>query len=268
MCSRLRIAKPRQLISVKIEKMKTDKKQPRNLTREEAEFFARDYTNKNIRKQIAENSVLFKDIILIILIGLLLISISIIRTFIDIYPDISLTSFCKNLISHHPVGLAFGITLFIMVLPAIKDADSFCMLKHIHPFCSSKRYSAKEIDRMANDPETIWLKELEVFATPVALIGINKGMTVIDYDDIADVWVKAKEHSRNTSAYKRSGRMNGWIALYRTVTDRYQYWNTRLVMVKTKRNQKTILTETSDRGIEELIPIIREKCGISFDLNK
>ncbi len=62
--------------------------------------------------------------------------------------------------------------------------------------------------------------------------------------------------------------MNGWIALYRVLTDHYQYWNTCLVIIKTKRNRRILLTETSDSGIKELIPIIREKCGISFDLNK
>lgn len=258
----------RQLISVKIEKMKTDKKQPRNLIKEEAEYFSREYTNEHIRKQIAENSVLFKDIVLILSIALLLISISIIRSFIDIYPDISLGSFFRCLINNHPIGLTFGITLIIMASPAIKDADSFCMLKHIHPVCSSKRYDAKEIDNMANDPKTVWLRELEVFATPTTLIGINKGLTVIDYDDIADIWTKTKEHSENISTHKRSGRMNGWIALYRVLTDHYQYWNTCLVMIKTKRNRRILLTETSDSGIKELIPIIREKCGISFDLNK
>lgn len=72
------------MISVKIEKMKKDKKKPRNLIKEEAEYFSREYTNERIRKQIAENSVLFKDIVLILSIALLLISISIIRSFIDI----------------------------------------------------------------------------------------------------------------------------------------------------------------------------------------
>ena len=105
--------------------MKKDKKKPRNLIKEEAEYFARDYTNERIRKQIAENSVLFKDIVLILSIALLLISISIIRTFIDIYPDISLGSFFRCLINNHPIALAFGITLIIMASPAIKDADSF-----------------------------------------------------------------------------------------------------------------------------------------------
>ena len=146
----------------------------RNYTQEDADYFSRNYTNERIRKQIAEHSVLFKEIVCMLAFALFLILLSFIRAFMDIFPRISVYHLLSSIREDHPVGIAFGLTIIVMASVWIHEADSLCMIKHIFPACSGRRYQAKEIYALANDPKTCWIPELQVFAAPQALKGTQR----------------------------------------------------------------------------------------------
>ena len=232
----------------------------RNYTQEDADYFSRNYTNERIRKQIAEHSVLFKEIVCMLAFALFLILLSFIRAFMDIFPRISVYHLMSSIREDHPVGIAFGLTIIVMASVWIHEADSLCMIKHIFPACSGRRYQAKEIDDLANDPKTCWIPELQVFAAPQALIGFNKGITVVEYDDIAGIRIKVKEHSEKTTKGGNRGRMNVRRAMYFALTDKYREWKTYYIIIKTKKRKRMVLTEVKSNTYESLVQIIREKC--------
>ena len=235
-------------------------KKARNYIKEDADYFSRNYTNEHIRKQIAENSVLFKEIVYVLAFALFLILLSFIRAFRDIYPTISVYRLMSSIIEDHPVGITFGLTIIIATSVGIHDADSLCMIKHIFPACSGRRYQAKEIDDLANDPKTLWIPELQIFAAPQALIGFNKGITVVEYDDIAGIRVKEKEHREKTTRGANRGRMSVGRAMYYALTDNYREWKTYYIIIKTKKHKRMVLTEVNNNSYEPLVQIIREKC--------
>lgn len=106
----------------------------------------------------------------------------------------------------------------------------------------SRRYKAKEIDALVNHPDTRLLDSICVFATPDALIGINRGITVVEYGDIASVRVKTIHHSQRKYRDPR-GRTGFLTAMYYAATDQYNEWDTYRVIIKTKRHRRMVLTE-------------------------
>ena len=134
------------------------------------------------------------------------------------YLDCSEISLWDEIKNNHILGFIFGLTIIIVAM--IFSHDCRYMLKNIRPACSGRRYRAGEIDRLANDIDTVWLKDIEVLVTPSSLIGLNHGLTVIDYRDIDAVKVEEVNH-RN----------------------KYRKWNTYRIYIKTKKNKKMLLTE-------------------------
>ncbi len=233
----------------------------KNDLKKEASKYTKDYTNEHIRKQIEENSTMFGFVIGLLAMGFSLILLSFIRAFIDIYPNVSVYRLLSEVLENHVVGIAFGVPLIVFACVGINEDGTLNMIKHIHPACSSKRYHAKEIDEMANNPETIWVKEAKVFVTPKTLIGINKGITVVNYEDIAGISLKVKHHSVKTTRGSNRGRMNVRRALYYALTDRYKEWDTSYFIIKTKKHRKLLLTEVADETIaNRLIQMISERC--------
>ena len=134
------------------------------------------------------------------------------------YLDCSEISLWDEIKNNHMIGIAFGLTIIIAAMVFAHDCRY--MLRNIRPACSGRRYRAREIDRLANDIDTVWLKDIEVLVTPSSLIGLNHGLTVIDYRDIDAVKVEEVNH-RN----------------------KYRKWNTYRIYIKTKKNKKMLLTE-------------------------
>ena len=157
-------------------------------------------------------------------------------------------------IHNHPVGVVFGITFLIVFWVFVYEDGPLNLLKYLKPSCSGRRYSNSEIDAMANDPATEWMKESLVYAAPNALIGINRGLTVVDYEDIAGIKVKEKEHRERTSVVNRKIRE----------------WTTYRVFLKTKNNKKLLLTETGGKnGYMALVWLLMEKCpDLEYDIKE
>lgn len=171
----------------------------------------------------------------------------------------------KELKNNHPLGLVFGLTILVVLIIVNYDDNTMNTAKHIRPACSGRRRSAKEIDDLANHPDTVWLDDIRVFVTPEALIGLNKGLTVIDYKDIAGIMVKTRNHSRRTHRGPR-GRVGVGMAIYYSLTEHHTEWQTYRLIVKTKKHRNMLLTETSYKyGYKQLLPVLSAKC-IDVDL--
>ena len=177
------------------------------------------------------------------------------------YLDCSKRNLWNELRANHPVGLVFGITLLIVAGVGIHESGWVYMFKHLIPACSGRRYKAKEIDALANHPDTRWLNDISVFATPDALIGLNHGITVVEYGDIARIRIKVKHHSERERRGPR-GRVGIFGALYHAATDKYKEWDTYLIMIETKKHRRMVLTETARKeGYKSLFPVFEEKTG-------
>ena len=224
-------------------------KEGKNYLEEEAKYWSKDYTNEHIRVQIKENSQMFSLIIGILAFALFIILLSFFIAYIKKAPD------------NRVWGLVIGIPLMVFAGVGIHEADSLCMIKHIWPACSGRRLNAREIDVLVNAPDTIWFGELGVFATTEALIGIYKGITVVEYEDIARMGIKVRHHMKKTTNGALRGRMNAGRAMYYALTDHYDEWDTYYIVVWTKNHRRFILTEVQRNDCESLIPIIKERCS-------
>lgn len=245
-------------------KKKTDKVSEKPKVDRRAKFeervrrYAKGYTNEHIIGQIRNNCTLFGLINVLLVISFLLILSSFVSTYLDIR---TFDNFWNELRLNHPVGLVFGITLLIVTYVGMLEDGWIYMFKHLRPSCSSRRYKAEEIDALANHPDTGWINELEVFVSPDALIGLNHGITVVEYADIARIRAKTIHHRQRDRRGPR-GRVGFSTALYYAATDNYNEWATYLIIIETKKHKKMVLTETSYKnGADMLLPLIESKCG-------
>lgn len=123
----------------------------------------------------------------------------------------------------HPLGLIFGITGFILEAMMIHWSGTLKMIKYLRPKCGSRRYTDEEIDEQANMPDSVWLKSLGICLAPKIMIGIKKGIAVVEYDDISFIDVTSGKHLVQTS-------MNGGGT--------YEIHDTYQIIVKTKQGKK------------------------------
>ena len=151
------------------------------------------------------------------------------------YLDCSKINLWEEVKSKHPIILVFGLTFIII---ALFFSPSFIYtLKNIRPACSGRRYKAEEIDKLANDKDTVWLSDIAVLATPSALIGLNRGLTVVDYSDISGIKVESNHHK-----------------------SKYRKWTTYRIIIETNNNRKMLLSECeSQYGYKSLTNCLDKK---------
>ena len=92
-------------------------------------------------------------------------------------------------------------------------------------------------------------------------IGIYKGITVVEYEDIARMGIKGRHHMKKTTNGSLRGRMSAGRAMYYALTDHYDEWDTYYIVIWTKNHRRFILTEVQRNDCESLIPIIKERCS-------
>ena len=137
--------------------------------------------------------------------------------------DCTKISFWEEMKQHHMIGFAFGLVIIIAGL--MFSSALYRLIRFFRPRFSGRRYKASEIDRLANDMDTEWLGDVEVLGTPSALIGLNHGLTVVDYSDIHGVKVEAESH-------KRKNRRE---------------WFTYKIYIETKKHKNILLTESDNK---------------------
>ncbi len=222
----------RKKIERSAQRLKTEK--PREDAKKKAEerlaIYTKNYTNKHICDQIRENCWPFKIFIGMALVGCILILVSVVRAAIDIHSDPSANIRLWDAISRdHPVGVVFGTTILIVTGIWNQMCGAHYTFKHLRPACSGRRYSAREIDELANHPDTIWLPEIQVFVTPIGLIGLNHGLTVVDRVDIAGIEINEEK---------------------------------KYLIIRTQKHRRMLLTEMPFAdGYKTLIPILEERFG-------
>ncbi|MBO7426274.1 MAG: hypothetical protein J6U23_11410 [Clostridiales bacterium] len=213
-----------------------------NYLEKEARYLTRNYTNKLIRQQIEnDNFCFFLYILLLVVAAVLIFAVG------------------------GEGGLVFGCTIVVVVFILMIISGTFNMPKHIRPACSGRRYTPREIDAMANDPDTTWNEIIRAFVTPTTLIGINKGITVVDYEDIESVYSRKRWHSERATTINSDARRFG--RLYNHYGDHLRYrnrleWYTYVIRIKTHSGKRLTLTETVyEDACEALNAIVAEKRG-------
>ena len=201
-----------------------------NYIEKHSRIYTKNYTNERIRKQIENNSAFFRTLMFMVLLGIVLIILG-----VGVSAD--------GLYQRSVPCLVFGIVIIYVNSIGIYTFGSLNMFKHIFPACSSKRYRAKEINDLVNHPDTVWNESLQLFVTPKALIGINRGITVIEYDDIVSIKSKRRHHAEHVGSHPYTVG-NIWISLIHALLDKYNEWDTFIIIVKTKNHKRTVLSES------------------------
>ena len=126
------------------------------------------------------------------------------------------------------------------------------MIKHLRPACGSIRYTPEEIDEQANMPGAEWLNGCDIYIAPKIVIGTNKGMTAVEYDDIKEIYVRSRWHTEaNGLSRKRHHKY------------RYREYYTYQVIVKTENRKRLILCDSRNFNQAALKKAIEARCGRS-----
>lgn len=109
------------------------------------------------------------------------------------FMDCDKIGFTDRLTDEHPVGMVFGITLLVFWAMWESVSRSINAIKHLRPNCGSIRFTHQEIDDQANLPNSKWISSNDVYITPKIVIGLNRGLTAVEYSDIEKIYVKKKD---------------------------------------------------------------------------
>ena len=101
----------------------------------------------------------------------------------------------------HPIGLVFGITIWILVAVMMHFGGTLNLLKALRPACGETRYTPEEIDAQANMEDAVWIGGLGICLAPEIMIGTVKGVTAVKYDEIARIGVRRKLHTMEKRDY-------------------------------------------------------------------
>ena len=163
------------------------------------------------------------------------------------FMDCDKISFTDRLTDEHPVGMVFGITLLVFWAMWESVSRSINAIKHLRPNCGSIRFTHQEIDDQANLPNSKWISSNDVYITPKIVIGLNRGLTAVEYSDIEKIYVKKKRHTESNKFRKRPFKRT-----------RKKYYTYKVIAVT---GNKKRLTLCENRGIDQqLRPTINEKC--------
>lgn len=164
--------------------------------------------------------------------------------YLDCFP----ISFSDVLTSDHPVGLVFGITFLIVLAVGKEFSSPFNYFKHLRPASTGRRYKPGEIDELANMNTSSWIELNHAYLTPHALIFTEGGMTVVEFEDIEELYFKKIRHTRRIGSGHRIPSRN-----------RYRTFYTYPMYVKTKNGKRLRLT---DNGVDGAIKDrINAACG-------
>ncbi|SDA32887.1 hypothetical protein SAMN02910447_03577 [Ruminococcus sp. YE71] len=155
--------------------------------------------------------------------------------YLDCFP----ISFSDVLTNDHPVGLVFGITFLIVLAIGREFSSPYNYFKHLRPASTGRRYKPGEIDELANMYTSRWIELNHAYLTPHALIFTEGGMTVVEFDDIEELYFKKIRHTRRIGMGHRIPSCN-----------RYRTFYTYPMYVKTKSGKRLRLT---DNGVDGAI---------------
>ena len=170
-----------------------------------------------------------------------------------IYFDCSKIRFIDHLLDAHPISLSFGLTFLIVTSLLVHWEHPLNLIKHLRPACGSVRYTQEEIDEQANLPESEWFDGAEMYFTPKIIIGTNKGMTAVEYEDIKKAYVNRKWHTEKKGTGKRK---------------KYTEYYTYQVIVITYNHKRLEMCDSRHINIDAIKKKIDECCGEGIWVDK
>ena len=202
------------------------------------------YTNEILNERVNSDGVMVYIILVIAGLAFFLIGLSIFHMIRDALCIPGLT-FSENLYNH-PLGFSFGIALLVMAYAGVSVDNTFNLIGHYWPKCGDTKYTRKEVDDQANSPDTVYLNGVSVFLAPEILIGMDKGVTAIKYEEVATLGFKKMYHT------KRDGMKKGTFTKY---IDYYSYR-----IVATLRNGRRLVISESGQMNESVLNTIADRC--------
>lgn len=222
------------------------------------------YQNEHLKAQVEENMFGARFYIFMEFLGAFLCFLSCYNAYKDLATSDETYSYILR--NDHPVGLCFGITILLINSVIIYGEGTIYVYRHLHPLCGSVKFTPEEIDELANDPESQWMRRNGLYFTPEVLISIRRGMKAVRYDDIEKILTRKRTYT-NWSTGPRNSRV-GWnrftvakTMIWATSKDS-EYDSYQLIFI-TKNSKKIIMCV--DTYIEpEVVDLIKEKTGIDF----
>lgn len=94
-------------------------------------------------------------------------------------------------LKYHPIILDIGLIGLFVTACMIAYNGTFNLFKHRDPACGAVKYTPSEIDEQVNMPEAKWLPYLNICLAPKILVGIAKGVSAVEYEDIARIGIRS-----------------------------------------------------------------------------
>ncbi len=195
------------------------------------------YTNEIINKKVNYDGTMVYIILVIAGISLFLIGTSFFNMIRTGEP-----------LSDHPIGFSFGVTGLIVALIGVQVDNTFNLIGHYWPRCGEKLYTRQEVDDQANSEGTEYLQGVHVFLAPEIIIGMDKGVTAIAYDEVATLGFKKMYHTKRSTPYLKSVSHSKYI-------DYYTY----RIIVTTKSGKRFVISEDLYQQ-ETALQAIADRC--------
>ena len=170
-------------------------------------------------------------------------------------------SFIKMLCEDHPLGLVFGLTILIVNSMIMSWEGTLYMFRHLHPACGSVRFSPKDLDEQAERPGSEWFEGMGLYFTPEILIGTQRGMAAVRYDDIDKIRIRKRWHinwatAPNSARIKSGSKYNLELMLWAN-SDKSEYYSYQMI-VKSKNHRRLLMCDAKYNISQEVIDRINE----------
>lgn len=149
-------------------------------------------------------------------------------------------------------GAVTGIIAAFLLIVLIRDHKRF--------------KDAREASSLSNIIMGIGVNDtgLQIYITPEALIGFNRGLTVVDREDIVSIKAKKLHHSQRVGLPHPYTVGNPGLSLIHALLDDYREWNTYFIIIKTRTHKRMVLSETGDSRCDKTLTELLNKDQTGF----
>ena len=135
--------------------------------------------------------------------------------------------------------------------------------RHMHPAHGSVKLTPKEIDAQANCEKSKWFQRQGLYFAPEILIGTQRGMAAVRYDDVEKVILKSREHTNwgsapNGSRWKTSDRYNVELAIWAN-SSRSKCTLYKLIVISKNHKKLTMCAASSME--DKVLDLLKKRCG-------
>ena len=224
------------------------------------------YQNEHLHAQVEKNTFGVWFLVTMELLGFYLCFLSFYNTYKDIANQnlkCTYKIFVKTFSEDHPLGFIFGLTILIINTMIMLSEGTVLAFRHMHPAHGSVKLTPKEIDDQANCKKSKWFQRQGLYFAPEILIGTQRGMAAVRYDDVEKVILKSREHinwgsAPNGSRWKTSGKYNAELSAWANSSSSK---DTLYKLIVISKNHKKLTMCAASSMEDEVLDLLKERCG-------